>query len=115
VVARDRAVDVTRVEVAALAGVPGAGDRTSYAAELNRRNRSPITPGKAIPMTSPVLLITGASAGIVDAGTTLPDRADDPKLDPSDVARTVLFALGQPRTVDLNEIVIRPTGQQPHR
>jgi len=26
-----------------------------------------------------------------------------------------MFALEQPASVDLNEIVIRPTGRQPHR
>jgi NADP-dependent 3-hydroxy acid dehydrogenase YdfG len=34
-----------------------------------------------------------------------------PNLVPDDVARAVLFALEQPPSVDLNEIVVRPTGQ----
>jgi NADP-dependent 3-hydroxy acid dehydrogenase YdfG len=34
-----------------------------------------------------------------------------PELLPEDVARAVLFALGQPPHVDVSEIIIRPTGQ----
>lgn len=59
--------------------------------------------------------VTLIQPGLVDAGETAPDRATDPALSPDDVARTVLFALEQPDTVDINEIVVRPTGQQPHR
>ena len=44
-----------------------------------------------------------------------PGRAADPKLDPADVARAVLYAVGQPAGVDVSEIVIRPTGQDPFR
>lgn len=66
-------------------------------------------------VTATGIRVTLIQPGLVDAGPTSPDRATDPKLDPHDVARTVLFALNQPDTVDLNEIVIRPTGQQPHR
>jgi NADP-dependent 3-hydroxy acid dehydrogenase YdfG len=42
-------------------------------------------------------------------------RDTDPRLSPHDVARTVMFALDQPGSVDISEIVIRPTGQQPYR
>jgi NADP-dependent 3-hydroxy acid dehydrogenase YdfG len=66
-------------------------------------------------LTDTGVRVTLIQPGLVDAGTTSPDRADDPKLDPGDVARAVLFALSQPQTVDLNEIVVRPTGQQPYR
>lgn len=59
--------------------------------------------------------VTLLQPGLVDAGDTTPDRAADPRLRPDDVARTALFALEQPDTVDIGEIVIRPTGQQPYR
>ncbi|WP_018506385.1 SDR family oxidoreductase [Parafrankia discariae] len=59
--------------------------------------------------------VTLLQPGLVDAGDTTPDRAADPRLRPEDVARTVLFALDQPDTVDINEIIIRPTGQAAHR
>src|ERR1022692_4039060 len=43
------------------------------------------------------------------------ERRHDPKLEPSDIARAVLFAVGEPRHVDVSEIVIRPAGAGPYR
>jgi NADP-dependent 3-hydroxy acid dehydrogenase YdfG len=43
------------------------------------------------------------------------ERRNDPRLEPSDVARAVLFAVGEPRHVDVSEIVIRPVGASPYR
>jgi NADP-dependent 3-hydroxy acid dehydrogenase YdfG len=59
--------------------------------------------------------VTVVHPGLVDAGDIAPDRQTDPKLAPEDVARAVLFALTQPPAVDINEIVIRPAGQDPTR
>ena len=59
--------------------------------------------------------VTLIQPGLTDAGTTSPDRAREPKLAPGDVARAVMFALEQPASVDVNEIVVRPTGQRPDR
>lgn len=59
--------------------------------------------------------VTLIQPGLTDAGPISPDRADDPRLSPGDVARAVLFALQQPPSVDVGEIVVRPTGQQPYR
>ncbi|CAI7974463.1 putative DNA-invertase from lambdoid prophage Rac [Frankia sp. Hr75.2] len=59
--------------------------------------------------------VTLIQPGLVDTGERSPGRVTDPALDADDVARTVLFALDQPDTVDIGEIVIRPTGQHPHR
>jgi NADP-dependent 3-hydroxy acid dehydrogenase YdfG len=59
--------------------------------------------------------VTLIQPGLTDAGYIPPDRAADPKLSPGDVARAVLFALEQPESVDVSEIVVRPTGQQPFR
>jgi NADP-dependent 3-hydroxy acid dehydrogenase YdfG len=64
-------------------------------------------------VTSTGVRVTLIQPGLVDAGETSPDRATDPKLSTNDVARTVL--LEQPDSVDINEIVVRPTGQQPQR
>jgi NADP-dependent 3-hydroxy acid dehydrogenase YdfG len=36
---------------------------------------------------------------------------DIPVLDPDDIARSVVYATSQPQRVDVNEILIRPTGQ----
>lgn len=59
--------------------------------------------------------VTLVQPGLVDTGGIPPERSQDPKLDPADVARAVLYAIGQPSTVDVNEILIRPVGQDPYR
>jgi NADP-dependent 3-hydroxy acid dehydrogenase YdfG len=40
------------------------------------------------------------------------EKPSDPLLKPQDVAAAVIFAISQPDNVDVNEIVIRPVGQQ---
>jgi NADP-dependent 3-hydroxy acid dehydrogenase YdfG len=59
--------------------------------------------------------VTVVQPGLVDAGTRSPAREGDPVLRPEGVARAVLFAVGQPPHVDVGEIVVRPSGQDPHR
>ncbi|MBB5895255.1 SDR family oxidoreductase [Kutzneria kofuensis] len=59
--------------------------------------------------------VTIVQPGLVDTEAIPADRKDDPKLDPADVARAVLYALEQPSTVDVNEIVIRPVGQDAYK
>jgi NADP-dependent 3-hydroxy acid dehydrogenase YdfG len=59
--------------------------------------------------------VTLIQPGLTDAGQPNPDRAGEPRLGAGDVARAVLFALNQPPTVDISEIVVRPAGQQPYR
>jgi len=59
--------------------------------------------------------VTLVQPGLVDTGGIPPERSHDPKLDPADVARAILYAIGQPTTVDVNEILIRPVGQDPYR
>ncbi|GLZ34726.1 short-chain dehydrogenase [Lentzea sp. NBRC 105346] len=54
--------------------------------------------------------VTLLQPGLVDTGGIPASRVNDPKLDASDVARAVLYAVSQPSTVDVNEILIRPTG-----
>lgn len=65
--------------------------------------------------TTTGIRVTLIQPGLVGAGPISPDRAADPTLTPGDVARTVMFALTQPSSVDISEIVVRPTGQQPWR
>ncbi|WP_328610033.1 SDR family oxidoreductase [Amycolatopsis sp. NBC_00345] len=60
---------------------------------------------------------TGVRVTLVQPGVTDTDILDSelrkkPKLEPDDVARAVLYALDQPPTVDVNEIMVRPTGQE---
>jgi NADP-dependent 3-hydroxy acid dehydrogenase YdfG len=38
-------------------------------------------------------------------------RPDEPLLQPVDLARAVLFAVGQPPHVDVSEVLVRPVGQ----
>lgn len=59
--------------------------------------------------------VTLLQPGLVNSGERAPERGADPALDPDDVARAVLFALSQPDSVDVSELVLRPTGQHPHR
>ncbi len=59
--------------------------------------------------------VTLIQPGLTDTGPVSPGREADPKLAPADVARAVLYAVGQPAGVDVSEIVIRPTGQDPFR
>ncbi len=59
--------------------------------------------------------VTVIQPGLTDTGPVSPGREADPKLAPADVARAVLYAVSQPAGVDVSEIVIRPTGQDPFR
>ncbi|RSM37471.1 SDR family NAD(P)-dependent oxidoreductase [Amycolatopsis balhimycina DSM 5908] len=59
---------------------------------------------------------TGVRVTLVNPGMTDTDILSDeqrkkPTLQPDDVARAVLYALSQPPSVDVNEILVRPTGQ----
>ncbi|TDE15829.1 SDR family oxidoreductase [Jiangella asiatica] len=59
--------------------------------------------------------VTLIQPGLVDTGAIPPSRVADPKLRPDDVARAVLYAVGQPPHVDVNEILVRPVGQRADR
>jgi NADP-dependent 3-hydroxy acid dehydrogenase YdfG len=56
--------------------------------------------------------VTLIEPGVVDTPFFDQRPGPDHALHDDDIARAVLFALGQPEHVDLNEIVIRPTNQQ---
>ena len=59
--------------------------------------------------------VTVVQPGLTDTGAIPETRKAEPKLDPTDVGRAVLYALSQPPSVDVGEILIRPTGQGPYR
>jgi NADP-dependent 3-hydroxy acid dehydrogenase YdfG len=59
--------------------------------------------------------VTLIQPGLVDTGGIPPERAADPKLQPEDVGRAVMYAVSQPPTVDVNEILVRPVGQDAYR
>ena len=57
---------------------------------------------------------TGVRVTLIEPGTVATPFFDDPvtdALEPEDVARAVLYAVGQPPHVDVNEILVRPTAQ----
>jgi len=57
---------------------------------------------------------TGVRVTLIEPGTVATPFFDDPvtdALEPDDVARAVLYAVGQPPHVDVNEILVRPTAQ----
>ncbi|MEN3283973.1 MAG: hypothetical protein V7607_5113 [Solirubrobacteraceae bacterium] len=57
---------------------------------------------------------TGVRVTMVEPGqvnTPFFDSRSEGRLEPDDVARAVMFAVGQPQHVDVNEILIRPTAQ----
>ena len=58
---------------------------------------------------------TGARVTLIEPGmvdTPFFDNPGEGRLQADDVARAVLFAVGQPPHVDVNEILVRPTAQQ---
>lgn len=58
---------------------------------------------------------TGARVTVIEPGMVDTPFFDDPKpqaLRPDDVARSVVFALNQPKSVDVHELVILPTPQK---
>ena len=59
---------------------------------------------------------SGVRVTLLSPGTAATPFYDDPvggdQLVPEDVARAVIFALGQPPHVDVNEILVRPTIQE---
>jgi NADP-dependent 3-hydroxy acid dehydrogenase YdfG len=54
--------------------------------------------------------VTLLQPGVIDTGLLRDDLRTRPMLEPEVISRVVLFAIEQPPSVDVNEIVIRPTG-----
>lgn len=57
---------------------------------------------------------SGVRVTLIEPGTVATPFFDEPvtdALEPDDVARAVLYAVGQPPHVDVNEILVRPTAQ----
>ena len=55
--------------------------------------------------------VTLINPGITDTDILSDEQRKKPHLEPDDIARAVLYALSQPPSVDVNEILVRPTGQ----
>jgi NADP-dependent 3-hydroxy acid dehydrogenase YdfG len=58
---------------------------------------------------------TGVRVTLIEPGMTDTAFFEEPPrihaLEPDDIARAVMFAVGQPPHVDVNEILVRPTAQ----
>ena len=57
---------------------------------------------------------TGVRVTLIEPGsvdTPFFDSPPDGALEPDDIARAILYAVSQPRHVDVNELLIRPTSQ----
>jgi NADP-dependent 3-hydroxy acid dehydrogenase YdfG len=57
---------------------------------------------------------TGARVSLIEPGMTdtpFFDQQPSDALEPDDIARVVMFTLSQPRHVDVNEVLVRPTAQ----
>jgi NADP-dependent 3-hydroxy acid dehydrogenase YdfG len=57
---------------------------------------------------------TGIRVTLIEPGSVDTPFFDDPPagaLEADDIARAVLYAVGQPPHVDVNEILVRPTAQ----
>ena len=52
--------------------------------------------------------VTSISPGMVDTAITAAYNPTDQKLEPQDIAEAVLYALTQPKHVNVNEITVRP-------
>jgi NADP-dependent 3-hydroxy acid dehydrogenase YdfG len=58
---------------------------------------------------------TGIRVTLIEPGqvdTPFFDNPGEGRLEPDDIARAVMFAVGQPPHVDVNEILVRPTAQE---
>ncbi|ADJ46654.1 short-chain dehydrogenase/reductase [Amycolatopsis mediterranei S699] len=55
--------------------------------------------------------VTLINPGITDTDILTDEQRTKPMLTADDIARAVLYALQQPPSVDVNEIMVRPTGQ----
>jgi NADP-dependent 3-hydroxy acid dehydrogenase YdfG len=57
---------------------------------------------------------TGIRVTLIEPGMVNTPFFDSPPtdaLEPDDIARAVMYAVGQPPHVDVNEILVRPTAQ----
>jgi NADP-dependent 3-hydroxy acid dehydrogenase YdfG len=66
-----------------------------------------------VTVVSPGMTRTNFAAGLTDPvlRAELTARADAFAMDPAAIARAVAFAIAQPATVDVGELVVRPTAQ----
>ncbi|HHC6231691.1 TPA: SDR family oxidoreductase [Staphylococcus aureus] len=95
------------INIASISGFEVTKSSTIYSA--TKAAVHTITQGleKELPKTG--VKVTSISPGMVDTAITAAyNPSDRKKLDPQDIAEAVLYALTQPKHVNVNEITVRP-------
>ncbi|MBU7943656.1 SDR family oxidoreductase [Staphylococcus aureus] len=95
------------INIASISGFEVTKSSTIYSA--TKAAVHTITQGLEKELAKTGVKITSISPGMVDTAITAAyNPSDRKKLDPQDIAEAVLYALTQPKHVNVNEITVRP-------
>lgn len=95
------------INIASISGFEVTKSSTIYSA--TKAAVHTITQGLEKELAKTGVKVTSISPGMVDTAITAAyNPTDRKKLDPQDIAETVLYALTQPSHVNVNEITVRP-------
>ncbi|HCY1354975.1 TPA: SDR family oxidoreductase [Staphylococcus aureus] len=95
------------INIASISGFEVTKSSTIYSA--TKAAVHTITQGLEKELAKTGVKVTSISPGMVDTATTATyNPTDRKKLEPQDIAEAVLYALTQPKHVNVNEITVRP-------
>ncbi|HDB5059965.1 TPA: SDR family oxidoreductase [Staphylococcus aureus] len=95
------------INIASISGFEVTKSSTIYSA--TKAAVHTITQGLEKELAKTGVKVTSISPGMVDTAITAAyNPSDRKKLDPQDIAEAVLYALTQPKRVNVNEITVRP-------
>lgn len=95
------------INIASISGFEVTKSSTIYSA--TKAAVHTITQGLEKELAKTGVKVTSISPGMVDTAITAAyNTSDRKKLDPQDIAEAVLYALTQPKHVNVNEITVRP-------
>lgn len=95
------------INIASISGFEVTKSSTIYSA--TKAAVHTITQGLEKELAKTGVKVTSISPGMVDTAITAAyNPSDRKKLDPQDIAEAVLYALAQPKHVNVNEITVRP-------
>ncbi|MBU8090322.1 SDR family oxidoreductase [Staphylococcus aureus] len=95
------------INIASISGLEVTKSSTIYSA--TKAAVHTITQGLEKELAKTGVKVTSISPGMVDTAITAAyNPSDRKKLDPQDIAEAVLYALTQPKHVNVNEITVRP-------
>ncbi|HCY8679436.1 TPA: SDR family oxidoreductase [Staphylococcus aureus] len=95
------------INIASISGFEVTKSSTIYSA--TKAAVHTITQGLEKELAKTGVKVTSISPGMVDTAITAAyNPSDHKKLDPQDIAEAVLYALTQPKHVNVNEITVRP-------